>query len=75
MVFVGRCDTVAPEGVILLDADRHDAGASPADGTAPLDKASYLKRAAAWGVFKKYDRIVVPHDEVASIRALGELAD
>ena len=67
-VFVGRCDTVVPEGVILLDADVHDTGESD------VTKEAYLQQAARFGIWKKYDRIVVPTDDVASIKPLGELA-
>ena len=73
VVYVGRCDTVAPQGVVLLDADRHDAAERPESGEA-VSKEAYLKRAAAWGIFKKFDHLVVPHEEVASIRALGSYA-
>jgi hypothetical protein len=74
LVYVGRCDTVTSSGVILLDADVHDATAVGPRGVA-VSKADYLKRAAAWGVFKRHDRIVVPHADVASVRPLGQLAD
>ncbi|MGE0192514.1 MAG: hypothetical protein AB7T63_10795 [Planctomycetota bacterium] len=73
LVYVGRCDTITPEGVILLDADVHDASL-PGSAGAPVSKEAYLKRAAAWGVFKRHDRVVVPHADVASVRRLGELA-
>ena len=67
-VFVGRCDEVTDEGVILLDADVHEEG----EGTA--SKEEYIKRAAMVGVFKKHDRILVPKAHVVSIRRLGEIA-
>jgi hypothetical protein len=71
-VFVGRCDTITPAGVILLDADVHDASAPGPKGP-PVSKADYLKRIAAWGFFKRHDRLVVPHAEVVSVQPLGEL--
>ncbi len=70
-VFVGRCDTILPEGVVLLDADMHDASETRYDGT-KTSKAEYLGNAARFGVWKKYDRIIVPADEVASIERLAE---
>ena len=69
-VFVGRCDTVLPEGVVLLDADMHDESEPAANGVA-LSKADYLVNARKFGVWKKYDRIVVPTDAVATIERLG----
>ncbi len=66
-VFVGRCDTVAPQGVILLDADRHDA----AEGD--VTKEAWVKKAAMFGVFVSLPRIIVPTEHVASITRLGDL--
>lgn len=71
-LYVGRCDTVLPQGVVLLDGDVHDAAAVGADGKA-VSKEAYLERAARFGVWKRYDRHVVPTAEVASIRRLGSL--
>ena len=71
-VFVGRCDTVLPEGVVLLDADMHDEAVAPEGGEA-VTKAAYLENARKFGVWKKYDRIVVPADEVASVTRLGDM--
>lgn len=67
-VFVGRCDTVTPEGVILLDADVHR------DGDGGRSKDEYVRRAAQLGVWKKFDRLVVPADKVTSVRRLGEVS-
>jgi hypothetical protein len=66
-VFVGRCDTVTPEGVLLLDADVHEEG----EGRASKDE--YLRRAARVGVWKKLDRVLVPAAEVEGIRPLSDL--
>lgn len=66
-VFVGRCDTVTPQGVILLDADRHR------DGDDGRSNDEYLRRAARFGVWKKFDRLMVPTDQVAAVRRLGEI--
>jgi len=72
-LFVGRCDTVLEEGVVLLDADMHDASAPGKDGEL-CSKAEYLKKAARVGVWARIDRIVVPAAEVASVTPLSELA-
>ncbi len=66
-VFVGRCDTITPEGVILLDAAVHEEG-----GEAP-SKSEYVQKAARFGIWKTHDRILVPKDDVASIQRLGDL--
>ncbi|MDH3590545.1 MAG: hypothetical protein OER88_01610 [Planctomycetota bacterium] len=67
-VYIGRCDTQTPEGIVLLDADHHDEGQ---DGKSNDD---YLSFAAKYGVFKKHDHIVVPAAEITTVRRLGELA-
>ncbi len=66
-VFVGRCDDVDDRGVILHDADVHR------EGEGGRSKDDYLRGAARFGVWKKFDRLLVPRDKVASIRRLGEL--
>lgn len=66
-VYVGRCDTTGPDGIILMDADQHD------DGEDGRTTDEYLQRAAKFGVFKKHDRIVVPTEEIDSVYRLGEL--
>lgn len=71
-VFVGRCDTVVPEGVVLLDAAMHDE-AKPDDAGKTTPKADYLKKAARFGIWKSMDRVLVPAEEVASVTPLGEL--
>ena len=65
-VFVGRCDTVTDEGVVLLDADVHDAQ----EGT---PKADWVQRAAMYGVFPNIRHVIVPAAEIASVRRLGDL--
>ena len=70
-VWVGRCDTVVDEGVILLDADMHDEAQADAQGNL-RSKADYLETAKRFGVWKKHDRVIVPRDAVASIQPLGQ---
>jgi|GEM_PF-573893 len=67
-LFVGRCDDEDGERVILLDADRFSPESD--DGTAE----EYLEKASRFGVWKKFDRLVIPRGRVLSIRRLGELA-
>ncbi|HLX61843.1 MAG TPA: iron-sulfur cluster assembly accessory protein [Planctomycetota bacterium] len=66
-VYVGRCDDEDAEKVILVDADSHD------DGANGKSKADYVKRAAKFGVWKRFDHIVIPRDEVVSISRLGDV--
>jgi iron-sulfur cluster assembly accessory protein len=66
-VYVGRCDDEDNEKVILVDADVHEAGQNG------KSKAEYVNRAAKFGVWKKFDHIVIPRGEVASIKRLGEV--
>jgi hypothetical protein len=66
-IFVGRCDDMDERGVILNDVDVHK------DGEGGRSKDEYVKRAALYGVFKKFDRLFVPNDKVVSVRRLGEL--
>ena len=68
-VFVGRCDEVTPEGVVLLDADLHRAE----DGQPT--KEEWVRRAARFGVWARHRHLVVPRARVASIRRLGEVAE
>jgi iron-sulfur cluster assembly protein len=66
-VYVGRCDDEDSEQVILLDVDVHE------DGQNGKSKAEYVQRATKFGVWKKFDHIIIPRNEVASITRLGEI--
>jgi hypothetical protein len=66
-VYVGRCDVVAPEGVVLLGADVHE------EGPGRPSKAEFLAKAARVGVWARHDRIVVPTADVSRVTPLGAL--
>jgi hypothetical protein len=66
-VLVGRVDTIDDRGVHLLDVDVHD------ETQGGPSKEDYLRKAARLGTWKKLDRVLVPLDDVASIRRLGDL--
>lgn len=66
-IWVGRCDEVTAQGVVLLDADVHR------DGDGGRSKQEWLTRAARFGVWGKHPRVMVPRETVASVRRLGEL--
>ncbi|MBE0565191.1 MAG: hypothetical protein IH621_04475, partial [Krumholzibacteria bacterium] len=65
-VYVGRCDTITDQGVVLLDCDRHTEGE---DGKSNAD---WLQRAARFGIWKKHDRLVLPRAEVGAVTPLGD---
>jgi hypothetical protein len=66
-VYVGRCDDIDGEQVILLDADGHR------DGEGGRSKDDYVRRAARFGVWRKHDRLVVPRGRVTSVRRLADV--
>ncbi len=66
-IYVGRCDDMDDQRVILLDADMHK------DGDDGRTKSEYVERAAQFGIWKKFDRLELAQSDVASIRRLGEV--
>lgn len=66
-LWVGRCHDIDASGVTLRDADVHRSGA---DG-AP-DRAAWLDRARAVGVFPNHRRTLVEAGRVESVRRLVE---
>ena len=67
-IYIGRCWEMDERQVVLVDVDEHEAGK---DGRS---KEEFVKQAARVGVWKKHDRLVIPHDEVASVTRLGAIA-
>jgi hypothetical protein len=66
-IYVGRCDDIDHEHILLLDADVHDEAASG------RSKEEYLSRAVAVGFWARHARVSVPSQEAVSIRRLGDL--
>lgn len=66
-IYVGRCDDMDDETIVLLDVDVHQEGAGG------RSKAEYLKRAAKFGTWKKHDRVALPMSQVAWVKPLGEI--
>jgi hypothetical protein len=66
-VYVGRCEDVSDDRVLLLDADVHE------DGTAGRSKQEYVQEAARFGVWAKLSKVVIPRVEVASVQRLAEV--
>lgn len=65
-IYVGRCDDIDDDEIILLDADVHR------DGEDGKSKQQYIDRAARVGVWKQFDRIAVPRLVATTIRPLGD---
>jgi len=66
-IYIGRCDDMNEHGVLLLDVDVHKEGD---DGRT---KQEYVERAARFGIWKKFQRLVIPGSNVTSVRRLGDL--
>lgn len=66
-IWVGRCDDIDDDKVILRDADGHREGD---DGHG---KQEWVERASKFGVWAKHKRLVVPRARVTSVRRLGEV--
>jgi hypothetical protein len=66
-ILVGRCDDMDERGIVLDDVDVHK------DGEGGRSKEQYVQKAALYGVFKKYDRLFIPKEKVASIKRLGQV--
>ncbi len=68
VVFVGRCDTMDAAQIVLLDVDQHQ------DGHEGRSKDDFISHVARFGHWKKQDRVVIPAEQIASVRRLGEIA-
>ena len=66
-IFVGRCDDMDDQSVVLLDADVHE------EAQGGRSKEDYVKQAARFGVWKKHARVTIPTAEVLSVRRLGDV--
>ena len=64
-LYVGRCDEIDEDRVILLDADVHRPGEDE------LSRDDYLERAERFGVWKKFHRLALPRASVTSVWRLG----
>ncbi len=66
-IFVGRCDDMDGEKVILLDVDVHR------DGDGGQSKEEYVLKAARLGIWKKHDHLVIDRARVTSVKRLGDV--
>ena len=69
-VFIGRCDDIVAQGVILRDADVHREGDPASVGKS---RAEFLDHARRFGVWPNLKHILVPADRVREISRLGEI--
>lgn len=66
-VYVGRCDTLDDQRLVLHDADEHT------EGQDDRTNEQYLQRAARFGVWKKHELLVIPAAGLGPVRPLGDL--
>jgi hypothetical protein len=66
-IFVGRCDDMDAQRLILLDADLHR------DGEDGESKEEWVRKAARVGVWPRHRRLVLPRERVTTVRRLGEV--
>ena len=65
--WVGRCDTVADGRIVLFEAESHEGGQGPT-------REQWLRRVAMAGFFPQHARVVLPLDDVVSVKRLSEVA-
>jgi hypothetical protein len=66
-LWIGRCDDVVDDGVILKDADVHR------EGTSERPRTDWLERAKRFGVHPHHRRALVPSARVVAVRRLVDL--
>lgn len=66
-VYVGRCDTLTADHLVLHDADIH------VEGQDDRTNDEYLQRAARFGIWKKHDTLVVAALGLGPVLPLGDL--
>lgn len=66
-IYVGRCDELTEERILLHDVDVHR------EGDGGRSKEEYVERAAQLGTWKKFDQLAIPAAAIASVRRLGDL--
>lgn len=65
-LWVGRCHDEDAQRVILLDADVHQ---SHSDAS----REEWLSKASRFGVWGRHKSVVIPREQVVSLRRLGEV--
>lgn len=67
-LWVGRFDSVTPNGVLLHDAGCHE------DGLSPGTREEYLQQTLKFGVRSSTRNTLIPEGEVRGMRPLAEIA-
>lgn len=66
-LYVGRCDDMDEERIVLMDADLFR------DGESEESRREYLERASRFGVWKKFERLAIPRRRAIAVRLLNEV--
>ena len=66
-IYVGRCDDMDAEQVILNDVSDHR------DGDDGKSKAEFVRHTAKFGVDAKHPTISIPRANVSSVTRLGDI--
>ena len=66
-LWIGRCDDIVADGVILKDADVHR------EGETERPRAEWLERAKRVGVFPHHRQHLVAAPRVLNVRRLAEI--
>ena len=59
-VYIGRCDEMTEQQIILHDVDVHR------DGEEGRSKEDYVVRAAQFGIWKQFERLAIPAASISS---------
>ena len=65
-LWVGRCHDEDGQRVILLDADVHQSGSE-------ASRDDWLTKACRFGVWARHKSVVIPREQVVSLRRLGDV--
>jgi len=66
-IWVGRCDTMTEEGIVLLDADKHQ------EGDNGESKDAFIQKVARQGHWSRIAHVVIPSDQIHRVKRLGEV--
>ncbi|MEO8196795.1 MAG: hypothetical protein ABI689_08745 [Thermoanaerobaculia bacterium] len=70
-LYIGRCDDIVAQGVILRDADVHREGREGDPASSAVSRADFLDHARRFGAWPNLKHILVPAESVREIRRLG----
>jgi hypothetical protein len=67
-VFVGRCDDMDDQTIILVGVDEHE------EGDGKVSKSEFIAKAVKFGAWPRQAHLVLPLQGVTSVRPLHEYA-